>query len=248
MATQATDVGLGGVMAGLFASSATITATKSVSPVKALGYKNALGAAPDGPPGGSASFEFIGSVYGDYDNDDPVGVAVGIGSGGTSLGQCTGMSVSVEPNQIVSSSAEFQFFNPPGAGGGGAGGKTAGGTEAEGLYHGAGAGSGGGGDQRGEFSFSASWDAIYQLGSMCPIFKFRSEASQTVTIEGSDVSGSVGSCADPCSGKGSANFTIGTLCGTDSLAFSADGYITEAGTTVSEGGVLSGTLSVIQFL
>ena len=233
----------------LFVSSANMSATRDYQAVRAIGYKGVLGMVPSGPPGGSASFDFTGGgpAQTSFNKETTTAVAIG-GKGGD--GYCESVSITVEPNQVSNGSMSFVFFEPPDTSGGGGGGAAAngGGTIFSGG-HGAGSSiTGTAAGQRGESSFNASWDAIYKIGSFCPVFKYRSEASQSLTVEGDGISVNIDPCATKCPGTAGLTFTLGSLCEGNIQTYSVNGFATESSISVSTDGILSGTASVTEFL
>ena len=233
-----------------YATDASLSGSQSFQAVRAVGFKGSIGTVPSGPPGGSASFSFTGSSpgAGDFLTDDPendeVDVKVGSANG---KGLCDSFSISCEPNALASSTLSFMFFKPPtialGAGAGGGASADVG----KSLLHGAGAGSAGG--QSVEYSMSQSFEGIYELGSFCPIYKYRSDAEETGTVQGDDIGSAIKECADAgCATEGSVTISIGAICsGGTPFTANVEGYITEQGVTVSEGGVLSGKLVVVNY-
>ena len=241
-----------GVKAGDFigyATDASLNATQAFQAVRAVGFKGAIGTVPSGPPGGSASFSFTGSAPspGDFKTDDPDNDEVGVEVGGASGdGLCDSLSVSCEPNALATSSISFMFFEPPeialsaGAGGGATG------DFSKSLLHGAGSGSSGG--QSVEYSMSQSFEGIYELGSFCPIYKYRTDAEETGSVSGDDIGSAIAKCASGgCATEGGVTISIGAICSGSSFSQSVNGYITEQGVTVSEGGVLSGNLVITNY-
>ena len=120
-----TDVAvlLGG--AKVFASSASINNTLSMSPVRAVGIKGAAGMIPDGPAGSECSIDLVGG--GGYEPPSDLSdaknckVAVSIGGAGGSF-LPTSFSISMSPNEVVSGSfsgTSFQTTKIATAGGGG---------------------------------------------------------------------------------------------------------------------------------
>lgn len=248
-----TDVAVKIDGASVYASSANINSTLSFSPVRSVGVKGAIGMVPDGPAGGEASIDLVGGAGYSPPTDlsDATKCKSVITVGGSSLnGYPTSFSISMAPNEIVTASLSLQSFESPtmGTGGGGGGSAGGGGGTIFGGGHGAAKGSSGA-QMRAEYNFSAGWDAIYFIGSMCPQHIYNTEGSAEATVEGPDITGSVGfACTDPCPGGGeTVSFSIGGLCGGSGGTYSVTGYSTGGGTTVSEGGVLSGTKTVVQF-
>ena len=251
--TNYSDVSVSVAGASVYASSASVNSNLSMSPVRSIGVKGAIGMIPDGPAGGDATIEIVGGMANPIPEDlsDAAAAKIAIAVGGSSLdGYPNSFSVSMAPNEVVTSSLSVQSFEPPSTGGGGGGGGAAGGGGGTifGGGHGAAAGSTGA-DVRAEYSFTAGWDAIYFIGSMCPEHIFNTEGSAEATVEGPDITGSVGFvCSNPCPGGGeTVSFTVGALCGGTIGTYSVTGYSTGGGTSVSEGGVLSGTKTVVQF-
>lgn len=238
----------------VYASSATVNSTMNLSPVRAVGVKGAIGMVPDGPAGGEASIDVVGGMANPINTEnlsDATKCGIGMQIGGSSIeGYPTSFSVSMSPNEVVTSSLSVQSFEPPamGTGGGGGGTPGAGGSEIFTGGHGAAAGSTGA-QISAEYNFSCGWDAIYFIGSMCPVHIYNTEGSAEATVEGPDITGSVGFiCSNPCPGGGeTVSFTVGSLCGGTIGNYSVTGYSTGGGTSVSEGGVLSGTKTVVQF-
>lgn len=252
--TNYTDVAVSVGGASVYASSASISSNMSMSPVRAVGVKGALGMVPDGPAGGEASVDIVGGMGNPIGADlsDASAAKMAIAVGGASInGYPTSFSISMAPNEIVTASLSVQSFEAPSGGGGGGGGGSAGsgGGNIFGGGHGASSGSTGA-QMRAEYNFSAGWDAIYFIGSMCPQFIYNTEGSIEATVEGPDISAAAGfSCSDPCPGGGeTVTFTVAGLCGSAVGTYTATGYSTGGGTSVSEGGVLSGTKTVVQFI
>jgi len=234
-----------------YASSASIEATQGYSPVRAVGWKGAIGTVPEGAPGGSASFSFSGGAPAFAKDQDPSsGHTVTVGATSDSGGIMTNLSVSVEPNAIATSTVEYQFFTPPSiSNGGGSSMGTGSGSSAVGgqLLHGASSGTSSG-YIRGEYSASQSYDAIYALGSLCPHFKYRTDGEITLTLEGGDLSGSIAACDAYDCATSALTFSIGSLCGGGaSWSETVTGYTTSRGASVDEGGVLSGSMTVTEY-
>lgn len=239
-----------------FASSASMNAQKGYEAVRAVGYKGAMGVVPSGPPGGDASFEFIGSALDPQFfamlNPEVDGENITIGGSSGQNGLLTDMSVDVEPNQVVSSSASFQFFTPPTLNpnitprGGNievADKAIVGGD----LLHGAGDETGIGGPAfRASYSMSQSYDAIFEIGSMCPVFKYRTDGTEELTMEGDNLTATIKDCGVKCPETASLTLTIGGLCGNE-WSRKVLGFVTSQGVTVSEGGVLTGTMTITDF-
>jgi len=239
-----------------FASSASMNAQKGYEAVRAVGYKGAMGVVPSGPPGGDASFEFIGSALDPQFfamlNPEVDGENIVIGGSSGQNGLLTDMSVDVEPNQVVSSSASFQFFTPPTLNpnitprGGNievADKAIVGGD----LLHGAGDETGIGGPAfRASYSMSQSYDAIFEIGSMCPVFKYRTDGTEELTMEGDNLTATIKDCGVKCPETASLTLTIGGLCGNE-WSRKVLGFVTSQGVTVSEGGVLTGTMTITDF-
>lgn len=238
----------------VFASSVSASNTLSMSPVKSVGIQGSAGMIPDGPAGGEANIDMVGGAGGyspPSDLSDASNCKVDLGFGGAALSVYpTSFSVSMAPNEVVSASFAGQSFEPlslSGAGGGGGSAGAGGGTLFSGG-HGAATGSSGA-ETSAEYSFSASWDAIYFIGSMCPQFIYCTDGSIECTVEGPNITGNVGmTCDNPCPTQDTVSFTIGVLCGGSAGTYSCTGYSTGGGLSVSEGGVLSGTKTVVQFL
>lgn len=251
--TNYTDVNVTLGSATVFASSASINSTLSMSPVRAVGVKGAAGMIPDGPAGGECSIDLVGGGGGYSPPSDlsdanaaKVNVAVGAANG---IFYPTGFSISMAPNEVVSGSFSGTMFEAPSlAVGGGAGGQPgAGGSQIFDGGHGASTGSSGG-QTSAEYSFSASWDAIYFIGSMCPQYVFNTEGSAEATVEGPNISSNFSfACDNPCPTQETITFSVGSLCGGSVGSYTVTGYSTGGGVTVSEGGVLSGSKTVVQF-
>jgi hypothetical protein len=250
-----TDVAISLDGASVFASSASINNSLSMSPVRAVGIKGAAGMIPDGPATAECSIDLVGGAgytpKTDLSNAANCETVVVIGSSsGTFLP--TSFSISMSPNEVVSGSFSGTSFEPiatsigAGTGGGASGG---GGSSIFTGGHGAAAGSSGA-DISAEYNWSASWDAIYFIGSMCPQHKYCTEGSVEATVSGNNISGALTfDCSNPCPGAGTTiSFTVGSLCGGTVGTYEATGYVTGGGVEVSEGGVLTGTQTVIQFL
>ncbi len=233
----------------LFVSSANMSATRDFQAVRAIGYKGVVGMVPSGPPGGSASFDFTGGgpAQATFNKETPTAVAIG-GKGGN--GYCESVSITVEPNQVSNGSMNFVFFEVPDTTGGGGGGTAAaGGSKIFTGGHGAGSTiSGTSAGQRGEYSFNSSWDAIYKIGDFCPVFKYRSEATQTLSVEGDSISVTIDPCSTKCPGTASLSFSLGSLCSGTIQTYAVNGFATESSISVSTDGILSGNASVTEFL
>lgn len=239
-----------------FASSASMNAQKGYEGIRSVGYKGTIGVVPSGPSGGDANFEFVGSAldpeFFEMLNPEVDGENIQIGGSAGQDGLLTDLSVDVEPNQVVTSSASFQFFAPPSLDpnttpkGGGievSNKATVGGD----LLHGAGDGTSVGLDSfRASYSLSQGFDSIYGLGNFCPIFKYRTDGTEELTMEGDNLTGSIGDCGYKCPELTSLVLTLGGLCG-GQWKRQVDGFITSQGVTVSEGGVLTGTMTVTDF-
>lgn len=252
--TNYTDVNVGLGSATVFASSASMNSTLSMSPVRAIGVKGAAGMIPDGPAGGECSIDLVGGAGGytpptDLSDANNCKVAVNVGSASGEF-YPTSFSISMAPNEVVSGSFSAQSFEAPNisVGGGSGGTPGAGGGTIFSGGHGASAGSSGG-ETSAEYSFSAGWDAIYFIGSMCPQHIYNTEGSAEATVEGPNISPNLSfQCSNPCPGAGQTiTFNIGSLCGGSAGTYTVTGYSTGGGVTVSEGGVLSGSKTVIQF-
>ena len=239
-----------------FASSASMNAQKGYEAVKAVGYKGALGVVPSGPPGGDSSFEFVGSALDPHFfamlDPEVDGENIEVGGSAGQNGLLTDLSVDVEPNQVVSSSASFQFFSPPTLNpnitpkGGNimVSDKAAVGGD---LLHGAGDETDIGGPAfRASYSMNQSYDAIYEIGSMCPVFKYRTDGTEELTMEGDNISASIGDCGVKCPETASLTLKLGGLCGNE-WTRKVLGFVTSQGVTVSEGGVLTGTMTITDF-
>lgn len=252
--TNYTDVEIKLDGSDVFASSASANSNLSMSAVRAIGIKGAAGMIPDGPAGGDVTLDMVGGAGGyspptDLSDADSCMVSVGIGGDGIDV-YPTSFSISMAPNEVVSASfggQSFEALDVSGSGGSGGKAGAGGGTIFEGG-HGASAGSSGA-QTSAEYSFSASWDAIYFIGSMCPQFIYATDGSIECTVEGPDITSSLGmDCDNPCPDQTSVSFSIGMLCGGSAGTYSCTGYPTGGGISVSEGGVLSGTRTVVQFL
>lgn len=239
-----------------FASSASMNAQKGYEGIRSIGYRGSIGIVPSGPAGGDANFEFVGSAldpeYFELLNPEAQGENIQIGGSAGQDGLLTDLSVDVEPNQIVTSSASFQFFAPPTLDpnstpkGGGQEVSDKGAVGGD-LLHGAGNGTSVGLDSfRASYSLSQGFDSIYGLGDFCPIFKYRTDGTEELTMEGDNLSGSLGDCGVKCSEMQSLVLQLGGLCG-GNWKRQVNGYITSQGVTVSEGGVLTGTMTVTDF-
>jgi len=233
----------------LFISSANMSATRDFQPVRAIGYKGIIGMVPSGPPGGSASFDFTGGgpAQATFNKETTTAVAIG-GQGGD--GYCESVSITVEPNQVSNGSMSFVFFEPPNTTGGAGGGAAAsGGGKIFDGGHGAGSSiNGTAAGQRGEYSFNSSWDAIYKIGDFCPVFKYRSEATQSLSVEGDAISITIDPCATKCPSTAGLSFSLGSLCKGAIQTYAVNGFATESSISVSTDGILSGSASVTEFL
>jgi hypothetical protein len=249
MATFYTDTTASVAGQSLYVTSANLSATRDYQAVRAIGYKGVLGMVPSGPPGGSASFDFTGGgpSQASVNIEAPVDVDIG-GAGGDAY--IESMSVTVEPNQVSSGSMGFVFFEPPStvAVGGGGAVSNKGSTIFDGG-HGAGSSiTGTAAGQRAEYSYNGSWDAIYKIGSFCPVFKYRQEASESLSVEGDGISIGIDSCDTNCPGAETLTFTLGSLCDGNKQTYTVTGFATEMSVSVSTDGILSGNASVTKWL
>lgn len=238
----------------VFANSVSANSNLSLSPVRAVGIKGSAGMIPDGPAGGEVSLDMVGGAGGyspptDLSDANNCKVTVGIGNSSPEV-YPTSFSISMAPNEVVSASFAGQSFAPlnlSGASGGGGQSGAGAGTIFSGG-HGA-SSSSSGAETSAEYSFSASWDAIYFIGSMCPQHIFCTDGSIECTVEGPNITGNISmTCDNPCPGQETVSFSIGSLCGGSVGTYGCTGYSTGAGLSVSEGGVLSGSKTIIQFL
>ena len=85
---------------------------------------------------------------------------------------------------------------------------------------------------------------------MCPQHEYGTEGSKECTVSGNNISDALSfDCDNPCPGGGvGVSFTVGSLCGGVVGNYGASGYAIGGGVEVSEGGVLTGTQTVIEFL
>lgn len=253
--TNYTDVNIGLGSATVFASSASINSTLSMSPVRAVGVKGAAGMIPDGPAGGECSLDLVGGAGSyspplDLSDANSCKVAVNVGSA-TGDFYPTSFTVSMAPNEVASASFAGQSFAAPNISvGGGSGGQSGGGgSNIFSGGHGA-AKTSSGGETSAEYSFSAGWDAIYFIGSMCPQHIYNTEGSAEATVEGPNITPNIlANCNTTCPGGGeTVQFSVGSLCGGTVGTYKVIGYSIGGGVTVSEGGVLSGSKTVVQFI
>ena len=253
--TNYTDVSVTLEGKEIFASSVSASSNLSLSPVRAIGIQGSAGMIPDGPAGGEISLDMVGGAGGyaiPADLTDASKCITAIGFGNASLNVYpNSFSISMSPNEVVSASFAGQSFEPLDLSGadGGTGKKGVGSGTIFSGGHGASTGSSGA-ETNAEYSFSASWDSIYFIGSMCPVHVFCTDASVECTVEGPNITGNISmSCESPCPGQETVSFTIGSLCSTSSPStYGCTGYVTSSGLSVSEGGVLSGTQTVVEFL
>ena len=248
---QNVAVSIGGV-SDLFASSASMSNEVSFSSIRAVGIKGSAGMVMDGPPSSSASIDAVGGVpqpdLNMTGNNAPeINVSIG-GSAGSF--HPTSISSSVSPNSVASGSwagtAFKQFALNTNGGSGGSSSASVG----ELFKGGHGGSTSSTGNFSAEYSFSASYDALYKIGSLCPLQKYATDATEEISVDGGDISGNILSCDDCPSAGGGLTFTIGSLCNkgvrlkyTISKGFSTGGTV-----SVSEGGVLSGSQTVVSFL
>ena len=236
----------------IYASSLSVENSLNFSPVRVLGLAKPAGMVPDGPIRGSVSLEMVGGAAGFLPTTDMLsnGLKTIVTAGGESLeGYVESFSISMAPNEVVQASlglTAFQELKLPSGDGGSA---VEGSSSIFTGGHGAGTG-GTTGLTSAEFNFSAGWDAIYFIGSMCPEHIYCTEGSAEATVEGPNISESVGfDCEDPCpEANTTVSFEIGSLCGASAGSYSVTGYATGSGMSVSEGGVLSGSQTAIEFL
>ena len=231
-----------------YASSASISGEVSFSPVKAVGIKGSAGMVMDGPPMSNVSIDLIGGGGGQpsLDLSGLPTMAISIGDAGGDF-HPTGITASLSPNSVATGSFQGTMFGTANmTSGGGAGGQD--GAAKGALFPG---GHGGAKSSTGltsaEYSFSASYDAIYHIGSMCPAEKFATDGQEEISVDGGDVGASV-SCDDPCPSQTTLSFNIGALCGGVVESYSVTGFSTGGSLSVSEGGVLSGANTVVAFL
>ena len=249
---QNVAISIGGI-SNLFASSASMSNEVSFSSIRAVGIKGSAGMVMDGPPTSSVSIDAVGGVpqpsYQLSANDAPE-VSVNIGSSSGNF-HPTSVSSSVSPNSVASGSWAGTAFKQHAidASNGGAGGKTSGGAGS--LFKGGhGASNQSTGNFSAEYSFSASYDAIYRIGSLCPMQKFTTDATEEISVDGADIGGSVLGCDDCPQKTEGLQFTIGSLCneGVNMVYRIDQGYMTGGTLSVSEGGVLSGSQTCVSFL
>jgi len=253
--TNYTDVSVSLKGKDVFASSVSASSNLSLSPVRAIGIQGSAGMIPDGPAGGEVSLDMVGGAGGyeiPEDLTDATKCKTAVGFGNATLNVYpTSFSISMAPNEVVSASFAGQSFEPLdlSKANQGSGKKGVGSATIFSGGHGASTDSSGA-ETNAEYSFSASWDSIYFIGSMCPVHIFCTDASVECTVEGPNITGNISmSCDSPCPGQETVSFKIGSLCGTTSAStYGCTGYITSSGLSVSEGGVLSGTQTVVQFL
>jgi len=247
-----TDVGVKFDGNDVFAGSISANNSLSMSPVRGIGIQGSAGMVPDGPVTGEISIDMTGGAGGyvpkdDLSDADSCKVPVGLGTS-TNDAYPTSFTVSMSPNEVVSMSFSGQTFGPLSLGGAGSGGGKEGAGGLFGGGHGASQYSSGA-QTSAEYSFSASWDAIYFIGSLCPQFIFCTDGSIECSVEGPDITANVAmSCEDPCPTTEAVSFKVGSLCDGELGTYGCTGYATGGGLSVSEGGVLSGQRTVVQFI
>lgn len=253
------EVDIGGT--SLFCSSAELQVSHDVAPVRSPGYKGSLGTIPTGEQQGSASFTFLGGCPErptDFSDVDSIKKLIKLG-GASGYGYPTSLSVDVRPHEVVGGSGSYVFFEPI-VGGYGIGGGSSSTVSRSAIFDG-GHGSFATGVQfSANYSFSASWNAVRLVGNYCPEHIYATDASEQITLEGYDIGGAIGSCKEAavgecdedcpeiCMDNETLTFTINSPCGSYAQTFTVTGPVIESKLRVAEGGVLTGSITVKNFL
>lgn len=271
--------GSGGTACTLVASSLTAGENLPLQAVRALGYNGAVAVAANGPVEGTWSTTYTlikssvtstgcgSSMSPDTDCDafmssapltwgsgDYISVKVG-SSDLFAQGMANSLSITVEPNAIVTATLGGNFYDGGLIPSGGA--MKAGAAQVGYGTLAAAHGSTSTGKKIG-FScdpFSASYEAsrgfnpIYSLGSLAAKFVMITDPQQSVTFQGENIpNGTVQSGSTPtCVAPTNATMSIKDTCGNAVTSLSVCGYIQSRDIEIAENDVLRGNVTIVDY-
>jgi hypothetical protein len=249
---QGTQVSIGGTP--IFARSASANTSISLEAVRVLGKTASQGVAPSGPQETTVNIEYYiqssdpGKNIVDTIISNPSaynGTSISIGSATITKAFLTSLSISAEPEGLVTASASFVCYEPginlnigsfqsPGG-------------SAQNLEFAHGAGSSAGISNPIGFSYEASfeWEPVLIMGSAGTpdqggyIFN---GGTETLSVRGAGAGGQVTYC--PTTRTATANAR--SICGGSSVNYSVAGVITSSEISASVGGFAEGGFTVVK--
>lgn len=246
---QNVSVSVGG--SALFANSASFSFEKPLEPVRSLGQRLSIADLPNGAVQGTISIDYavsnnIGKTIFDSitaNSSSYAGTPIVIG-GRSFNGYLTSHSMTAEVNSIVNASISFNVYTELSTAG--LNSSAAGNVTNATVGHGSNTSIGIANAIGFEYSCSVDWEPVYLLGvplSTPPQVVFRG-AQETMQLRGHNL----GSAVTNCGGNNeTVNASVGANCGGQILSIGiAGGKISNSETSVSAGGFVEGSYSIIK--
>tara|TARA_B100000214_G_C23925528_1_gene608165 strand:- start:87 stop:1010 length:924 start_codon:yes stop_codon:yes gene_type:complete len=265
---------------GLLASNLTVGENTPLQAVRALGYNGAVAVAANGPIEGTFSITYnlvntretkgsavctgskmeadgncdwvTSSTVMTYGSGKYISLKVGTGDDLFSQGLANSLSVTAEPNSIITATLGGNYYD----GGIQAASVTAGaGTAANGslaVAHGAATSPSTTGLGFSCDPFSANYEAsrgfnpIYSLGSLDARFVMVTDPQQSITYQGEQIPAGGGSdvnCLDPTN----ASLTVNDQCGQEITTLNVCGFIQSRDIEIAENDVLRGNITIVDY-